>query len=465
MPRPKPSSLTRRRLLTSLGGGAIALPFLRSFSVDAGQGKSALPRVLFVGFPNGPLVGPHGGEGYAGWRPANASGFESALPHAAGDFPEIFGPLRPFRDRLVFIENLAYIDGGNEHRHTSALLTGRRKHVDGDNADYTSTGISVDHWLAEQFADDPDRATEVLNTAFNITADAPGEAYWSYTGPQARAEPIQDPLNTFERVFGSGVDPIAHERFVARRGSVLDVIARDLGRLMDRVPAADRPRLQQHLEGVRDLERSLEAPLCDGGDAPGSYDPLASPNAPRVFADHAEVIAQAFACGFSRIATLQFGHFGGGRTRPQWPELGIDYGGHSDHAISHAFAEHVGAGSEGLLTEDARGLGIAKEIAYSRMFSDVLARLDAVPDIGGGTLLDNTLVVYVRPMGENHDSDRVLWIAAGGAGVGVEGGRWLTLPPSQRHFNDVLTAVCHSMGEPVDTFGEPEFCAEPIPLG
>ncbi|MCX4241660.1 DUF1552 domain-containing protein [Paraliomyxa miuraensis] len=463
--RRRSTKTSRRTFLGSLCSTAAAVPFLRSFTVGAqDDGLVPLPKVLFVGFPNGPLVGPTGGSGYAGWRPASASAGDTPLPLDEAGFPHIFKPLHPFRDRLVFLENIAWIDGANPHRQTSALLTGRRRYVAGDIKDYTSTGISIDHYLANQFAGDPDLATNVLNTAFRIQGYVPGESYWSYTGPGERVEPIQNPVDTYQRVFGEGLDQTELELVIDRRKSVLDVIAKDLGRMMSRVPAADRPRLEQHLDSVHQVEQSLQAAVCEGGAPLSDYDFLAHANGPRVMRDHAELIAQGMACGHTRIATLQFSAFGG-PCRPDWAELGIAHSGHDEHAICHAFAGIESPGGGPLSQQAGRDLGVAKEVAFSKMFADVLARLEATPDIDGSSLLDNTMVVYVRPMGRNHDSDRILWIVAGGAGAGVNGGRWLQFADDEKHYNDVLTAVCNRMGHPVDTFGEAQFCDTPVPLG
>ena len=381
-----------------------------------------------------------------------------------GGFPEIFRPLHPFRDRLVFMENISMVDANNSHRQTSGMLTGRRRHAPGDLKDYTSTGISVDHYLANEFEEDPELETHVLNTAFRIEGFATGEGYWSYTGPGERVEPLQNPVDAYTRVFGEGLDDEQAARLLAQRKTVLDVIAKDIGRMMQRVPAADRPRLEQHLDGVHELGQSFAASVCDGANPIESYDFLAQRNAPRVMRDHGQIITQAMACGYSRIATMQMGNFGGS-TRPDWPELGVSHGGHTTHAICHAFAGIDGAGSDGLTAQQGRTLGIAKEVAFTRIFAEVLAQLDATPDVDGGTLLDNTLVIYARPMGTNHNSRNIVWIAAGGTGVGVSGGRWLTFPSEQKHYNDVLTAVCHAMGKPVDTFGDGQFCDAPMPLG
>jgi len=121
---------------------------------------------------------------------------------------------------------------------------------------------------------------------------------------------------------------------------------------------------------------------------------------PQVTHDHAQVIAQAFACGWGQIATMQLGSFGG-EVSPKWPSLGID-SNYSCHALCHAFHCINGAGSDGLTQQQGVNLGLARERAFTAMFVDVLDQLSTTFDIDGAPVLDNTIVVYCRPMGRNY---------------------------------------------------------------
>lgn len=454
------TKLGRRLFLGTVSSAAAALPFLRSFPLQAHGGDGAQPKLLFFGAGNGPLVGADGGAGYEGWLPAGVAPPEGQLPDA---LPDIYSPLDPFRDNLLFVENLATVDD-NTHRQTCGMLTGRRRFVPGGSTieNYTSSGISVDQFLGNELDE------RVLNTAFRISGFAPGESYWSYRGQADPVTPIQDPVDSYQAVFGEGLEDTLAAEILARRTSVLDVVAKDLGTMRSRVPSADRPRLEAHLDSVRQLEKDLIATAESGCHAPGAPNPsdaLADENAPAVIRAHADVIAQAFACGWSRIAMLQLGTFGG-ELRCRWPDMGIDTG-YTSHAICHAFDGIDGAGSAGISQAEGIALGLAKERAYSTLFAYVLERLQATTDVDGMPLLDNTLVTYVRPMGRNHDSNRILWIAAGGAGVGLSGGRFIRVGDGggdKRHYNDYLTTVCAVMGNPVETFGDPQYCKTPISL-
>lgn len=463
MPRPKHSrSISRRRLLGGVCSAAAALPFLRDFPLQAQQSADVMPKLLLFGGPNGPLVGRNGnaGLGYEGWLPDGVTPPSGALPDV---LPDVYEALSPYRDDLLFVENLSFLDN-NVHRATCGMLTGRKRFVPPGQSieQYSASGISLDQYLAQELE------TEVLNTAFNIEGYALGESYWSYLGQNQPVTPIQNPVDAYQRVFGEGLDDELAQQILTRRTSVLDVVAKDIESMKARIGSEDAQRLDNHLDAVRTLEEDLIATAssgCSPTGAPGGYAFLDDAMMPTVTHDHAQVIAQAFACGWGRIATMQLGTFGG-ETRPQWPSLGID-SNHSCHALCHAFDGIGGAGADGISQQQGIELGLARERAFSAMFADVLDQLASTLDVDGVPVLDNTLVVYARAMGRNHDGNRILWIVAGGSGLGVNGGRFIEVGDggnNRRYYNDFLTTASTLMGHPIETFGDPQFCNTPIDL-
>ena len=453
-----PHKLLRRTFLGSLGAAA-TLPFLRSFPLRAQEGDGPVPKVLFVAFPNGPLVGDDGSNDYDGWRPPGYDGSDTVLPEMLHG---IFEPLTPHRDRLLFLEGLSYLEPSNPHRATTSLLTGRKRKVNpGDDLkEYTSTGPSIDHVLQEELG------TQKLNTAYRIQGYASvGESYWSYSGEGARITPIQDPVDTYSLVFGEGLDEGLAQQVLTRRTSVLDVIAGDIEAMKARVPAVDRPRLEEHLQSVRDLELQLIATAesgCQSPDPLAGYAHLQAANAPRVFRDHAAVITQAFACGWSRVATLHLGSFGGDALPMQWPDLDIETN-YTEHGICHAFHGIEGVGGPAISQADGLSLGLAKERAFSTMFKEILDGLETTTDVDGSPLLDNTLVGWSNALakGNSHTSYPVPYVLAGSAGGYFETGRFLDY--GDESANRLLVSVCNAMGLPeVTTYGDMDPGSGPV---
>gem|GEM_PF-1452844 len=455
----------RRGLLKGLGAAAAALPFLSRMPVSA---EAATPKVIFFGTPNGFLVGPddNASRGYAGWRPPGFSGSEGALASA---LPGVFAPLTRHRDDLVFVEGLTRLGSMHQHRVAGSALTGRPI---GENStrppDFYATGISLDQFIAARAGATP------LTTAFNVgSSNSGGERYYSYLGANRPVTPIQNPRDAFDRVFaGATSDPVAERRTIRRR-RLLDLAGRDLATLERRVPSADRDRVRQHIASIDALDRELTeggiGASCAAPTRPGDYDFLAYQSLPQVIRQHSAVVARALACGYTNTATIMCGNTGG-RNQPQWPEYGIN-SSYWDHAISHVFQGIPGPLSEGLSQGEAVRLGLAMQTAYNDLFANLLDELANLEDVDGSRVLDNTLVIHFKGMAENHSSDRLMWLLAGGRNLGVRGGRLKVVGPGgrgsdARHIPDFLTGILQTVGlTDVDTFGDPAFNGTPIDFG
>ncbi|MGH8309784.1 MAG: DUF1552 domain-containing protein, partial [Steroidobacteraceae bacterium] len=87
----------------------------------------------------------------------------------------------------------------------------------------------------------------------------------SYSGRAAPLAPEHRPAAAFAQLFGElmpgGATPDnvdALERARQRKRSVLDFVSGSLGRLNQRAPAEQRPKLDAHLGAVRELEKALD---------------------------------------------------------------------------------------------------------------------------------------------------------------------------------------------------------------
>jgi hypothetical protein len=103
----------------------------------------------------------------------------------------------------------------------------------------------------------------------------------------------------------------------------------------------------------------------------------------------------------------------------------------------------------------------AVEAWYSSQLAFLLAELDAIPDVDGGRLLDNTLVVHVKELGRRHGTDPMTYVLAGGPNV-LTGNRYLSF--ADRPHNDLLLTLCHAMGVEDATFGDPSITTGPLAI-
>jgi hypothetical protein len=163
-------------------------------------------------------------------------------------------------------------------------------------------------------------------------------------------------------------------------------------------------------------------------------------NAPVVTDAHMQIMARAAACDLTRVMSLQY-RVGENDNNP-YPWLGVTDG---HHTLTHA-------GDNDLVARDK----LIKIYAwYAEMFGKLLGYLDAIPE-AGGTVLDNSIVVWGSELGKgnSHDFRRTPFVFAGRAGGKVAGGRYLELPRGTSHSR-LLVSMCQLMGlGDITTFGK-----------
>ena len=196
------------------------------------------------------------------------------------------------------------------------------------------------------------------------------------------------------------------------------------------------------------------ADLACNPDAPADLGDWSS-NAmfPTTIRRHVDVAVQALACGVTDVATLQISSSLGNDLTPDWPDEGITLND-TYHNIAHAFNQNPNSTTN----RDRRN---QCERFFSRMFAYLLQQLDAIPEPDGGTMLDTSLVLWLKPIGHHHVTDKMLFILGGGNGL-IPTGRFRSF--NGIAHNDLLTKVCNLMGLPDEKFGAAQYCSGPLPI-
>jgi hypothetical protein len=427
----------RRRFLQGLGlaGGAAALfPWL---TAEAG---AAAPRLLLYFTPHGTV--------WDRWRPSAGGETDFTLG-------PILAPLERHRDRLVMVDGLS-MESGTEyyipHTYTMPLLwTGspidtsegafcREDH--GGRCFGWNTGVSVDQTIASRLDTVAPYPTIELGVGCGGLHPA---TRMIYGAPGMPKSPLDSPERAFSTLFGTAdPDAEAAARDALRRQSVIDAVHADFGSHRARLSPADRARLDDHAQSVRDLERTLISPsvLCQRPDAPTEV------TAQTAIDRQSDLIAAAFGCGLTRVASFQ--HRIADNDNTLYPWVGLDSGGH--HSLSH----NSSAGAQSTLA------GVYTW--YSERFAYLLDRLAEMPDGDGLSVLDNTLVVWGSELGRAYDHDvrNVPFIFAGGAGGRLRGGRYLQV--SSMKANRALVTACHAMGlTDIESYGSLDNDTGPVP--
>ena len=403
--RPSKYTLSRRTVLTGLLAGAVATPLsssLLSSIVRADAGTA--PLRFFLMFTGN-------GQHPTHWLPTGSETSFALSP--------VLEPLEAYKHKLLLAHGL--FGAGNHSGGMSETTTGWPSES-GDGV--PAGGPSIDQLFADAWRGETPLASLEVGI---LPANGPSDQT-SYSATGLPLPAIGSPYGAFQRIFDvTNQSPEEAARRRAMKASVLDSVGSELEALQSRLGASSRVLLDEHLTLVREQEKALQNPppplsctlpeLAATGGLASTWK-----------AQHDNVVA-AFRCGVTRVASLRAGGWGGIESGG-YDEIGVP-GGH--HAIAHA-GPH------------------ADLIAINRFHAEQLAylvgQLDAVEE-GDGTLLDNTVVVWVNELGlgefNHHSRTDVHVTLAGGKNAGLRNGAFLDLGGvDYQHF---LFTLAHLLGQ------------------
>jgi hypothetical protein len=201
------------------------------------------------------------------------------------------------------------------------------------------------------------------------------------------------------------------------------------------------------------MEQELKAAKEDIGHKVPEPEPgvkAENDNLPKISKMQIDLMVNAFASDFARLATLQYTNSVGG-ARMKW--LGITEG---HHELSHE--------------PDSNAKAMEKLTKINTWFCEQLAylakRLAETPEPGGpGTLLDNTVIVWTNELGKgsSHTLDNIPFVMVGN-GLDFKTGRSLKFQKAPH--NRLLLSLAHGFGHRIERFGNPNFCGGgPLNLG
>lgn len=335
------------------------------------------------------------------------------------------------------------LDLGFELAHlcgAAAVLTG----MDRDGG--TVRAASIDQRIADVIGDQtPYHSLEVaVSRAYSFAGTITGAV--SHNGPFAPNYPEADPNRLFARLFG--ISP-ASEELRALELSVLDAVNDDLRALRRDVGAEDRRRLDAHAEGIRAIERRLQAasaactpPEPPGVRYPGITSDVRDEAPPELCRAMSELVVTALACDLTRVFSFMFSPPG---SQVHYRHLGEDYA-----PAFHDNIVHVSG------PDDELGL-VTGGVRYTMAcFCELLELMQAVPD-GDGTLLDRTLVFGTSCIGRgwDHDYRDYPLLFAGGRHLGHRGDVHTRSMSGEPATAGALTAA-RILGIPMESIGADE---------
>ena len=444
------------------------------------------------------------------WRPTDVGATTSSYT-----LPTNSAPFAPLQSQMVMIDGLKIVTANNKggtagpETHEGgmvALMTGQPTLGQVGQHDHVAGGASIDQiFLARSpVLGGPSSARQTpfgsLQLAADIRSDRDEVAprVLSYLDPipgqtdlnKAR-QPLYaetQPLNVFTRIFGGGMPSADVKRFIAQKKSVLDFMRSDLARLRTLVPAAETVKLDAQGEAIRQLESSIQVSqgaaggACLKPDQPPSFvntgmgpTGTAAPpggsqlsgldyyvpsldNDPTNPDDHPhwklgmlqlDMIRTAFACDLVRVATFMWS------AGTNWVVFPGTFNGQALAGSPQSSPHHPPSH-----TTDVNTMAWLAQIDawYAMRSSEALQKFQAMMDVDGNSLLDNTVVAYVSEVGRayDHDQRNMPFLVFGGKNTKIQGGQFLKIssgpqpgldgPGTNRPLNDAWLAMAPIFG-------------------
>jgi hypothetical protein len=414
--------IPRRSFLRGLGGVAVALPALEAMTGRTARANLDGPPLRYLYVFAGVSTGRR--------RNANSGTLDQIAPAQNGLGYVADKGLSPLADLEVADEVsvvsgmlVPWAEGGSvppggrvRNFHTdmlSALVSGVRSSTTTNAAQ----GPSSDQVVADEIGGD----TLFKTLSYRVQAanyrggngggGNIGRITWrrNQNGAIVPIDPVVSPRLAYESLFSGFLptDPEEQAQALAllrRRKSALDLVKHDTDRIIPHLGAADRIRLEEHLDEVRSLEErlaSLEDPTagsCEQLEDPGTDPPIGNANGEystdagysneelraQVLFD---LIHMAFACDLTRVGSVMMTMAQSflnlypiaGREADMHNTSHGNFGGQGPEALADSLKWHV------------------------RHFARLVAKLRDTPDFDGSSMLDNCALVLQFEGGHGYD--------------------------------------------------------------
>src|SRR3954469_2022321 len=446
-------NMSRRTVLKGMGV-TMALPLLEAMvpaRTILAQGAANAKKLRFVAIE---MV--HGAAGSAPigaqknlWAPAaTGTGFDLS--------PGVLSPLEPFRDYVTIVSNTDVRNaeaftapeiGGDHFRSSAVFLT--QSHPKQTQGSDLHAGVSLDQIFAKKYGQE----TPIPSMQLCIeNVDQSGGCSYGYScaytdsiswaSPSQPLPMIRDPRLVFDQLFGVGATPAERKERRAEDRSILDWLGTSVNRLKKDLGVADRARLDDYLEDVREIERRIQKVEAYNTSGEPRELPGAPIGVPDSFTEHARLMfdlqALAFASDLTRVFAFKLGRDASNRV---YPESGFK--GAFLSASHHQEKED-------------RILDLAKINKYHvSLVPYFLEKLKNTPDGDGASVLDNSVIIYGSPMGDSnvHNHKRVPMFIAGHAGGALKGNMHVKAAEGTPMANAMLT-VAHKLGLDMPSFGD-----------
>jgi hypothetical protein len=454
-----PQFTSRRAFLKQFsfgGSGTLLSPLLGQLAATADGITSAFPqRFVFLVKSSGLTPKANTPELLRGKKATGSTPLRVSLKEVA--LPDSLRALESFKDQLAIVQGFSgkmclaghtsYFGAMGVHASPSETSSGRPLRA------------TIDTRLSSQYSSPFGHVGLALRGRAVGGAGDPIPQGTLYPGLSALAPgrelPYQaSPDQAFDQLFGSAIGSKKGRKRYDLETGMLDFLSDDIKQLRNRVPSAEQDKLSHYLLAFEDLQERRQKLLtmteAIRNGAPKLTEKFSSQLGIDRLASHFELAASCLITGLSNGVTIRMDNL-------EHVYTGLGLTEQNVHAIGH------GTGSNGKSAEECRDVIRAYHIS---LVAKLAEKLRSVPE-GNGTMLDNTMIVYLSDAGEAHHGALHEWpfLIVGGCG-----GR-LTLPGNYIRMPDygqsghgtignLYTSFLNAYGDPINHFGDPDFSLE-----
>ena len=411
----KTASMNRRHFLQSIGATALTFPWFSNLALHGAEATKAPRRLVCIGLD-------------FGLRP------ESFFPVNQGpelELTALLKPLEKWSRRMTVFSQLEHPNVQGGHYGVHAFLSGVRRE---QGANYADGCISIDQMVSNKLGG----LTRFPSLCLGV---ATGDSI-SWTSAGIAVPKIDNPGTAFDLLFKpmNKVAKDSQRNRLDENQSVIGLLNQDAKRVAPKLDRWDREKLEEFIGAMQDFEKSngtalawVDKPIPQPNGAKPTFDTAGCMDRLRATFD---VSALALQSDSTRVITL---NIGGSLPVTNIPGVNRAY-----HDLSHS----------GQDPDKLRQLALVESSLMAEL-DRFLQKLSEMKDIAGGSVLDNTTVIFGSGMGNasSHANTNLPVLVAGG---GFRHGKHLFFPKTGRQQTplcNLFVSVLQQMGLERDRFG------------
>jgi hypothetical protein len=425
-------ALSRRTLLKG-AGASLTLPLLDAMvpaaTATASTPASPAPRMGFIYFPHGAVMDR--------WSPQQTGTDFKISP--------ILKSLDPYRSHMTVVSGLR--NKGGESGDPHGIMAGTWLSCFGAQAREAGKdlGVTADQFAARHFAASTPLASLEITGEGGATACGTGNIGCGFGGTTAFRTPFQplpmehNPRKVFYQMFGKGDTAEERKAILADSGSVLDYVREATSQLNAKLGEADRARLGDYLDSVREVELRVQKLTAATANSTVKL-PNAPLGIPEDFTElldvHFELMALAYQSNQTRVASFMIAKESSMRS---YNMVGVS---DAFHPLSHHQSDPAKLDRLVLIQN-----------YHTVRFAKFIKRLAEMKD-GDGSMLDHSIILYGSNMSNSdlHNNDPLPSVVMGRGYGRIKGGQHLKYPQDTPHANLLLTLLQRA-GLPYEKLG------------